>query len=98
MNGSDENRCPITDAVVYYSEVNILADYLTSLDLADTGMLNLQNNLPNFLPVDLACIYTRSLGPDTEPLYNAPHLRHCLLHQCPSMFKCLKTYCVPSHT
>ena len=34
-----------------------------------------------------------------EPLHcnNTEHLRHCAQHQCPAMFKCRGTYCIPLH-
>ena len=34
-----------------------------------------------------------------EPLHcnNTEHLRHCAQHQCPAMFKCTGSYCIPLH-
>ncbi len=50
------------------------------------------NNL-HVLPTDDACVYTRQrLG---NPLHQGQHLKHCYHYDCPGMYKCHHSYCIP---
>ena len=44
------------------------------------------------------CVYERLAG-QHQALYcqNTEHLRYCRYHQCPTMYKCRDSYCIPTH-
>ncbi len=41
------------------------------------------------------CLYRENIYGHLIPCTNAEHLQVCLEHQCPNMFKCTNTYCIP---
>ena len=49
-------------------------------------------------PNDRLCVYERLAG-QHQALYcqNTEHLRFCRYHQCPTMYKCRDSYCIPTH-
>ncbi len=57
-------------------------------DILFLASSNFQSNSSN-LPTDFACIYQREL------LDLGPNLRYCYRHECPAMYKCYHSYCIP---
>ena len=49
-------------------------------------------------PNDQICVYERLAG-QHQALHcqNTEHLRYCRYHQCPTMYKCRDSYCIPTH-
>ena len=43
------------------------------------------------------CVFERTIFGDSKYCRNSEHLRYCIDHQCPSMFSCNLTYCIPFH-
>ena len=43
------------------------------------------------------CVFERTIFGDSKYCKNTENLRNCLDHQCPSMFSCNLTYCIPIH-
>ena len=43
------------------------------------------------------CVFERTIFGDSKYCKNTEHLRYCIDHQCPSMFSCNLTYCIPFH-
>ena len=56
-----------------------------------------QNSGFEIMSTDLACTYDRNFHPEDNDLFNAPHLEWCYLHECPGMYKCFESYCIPYH-
>ena len=48
-----------------------------------------QSNFKNLLPTDIACIFQRGVHE-----YHA-NLQYCYYQQCPGMYKCYHSYCIP---
>ena len=48
-------------------------------------------------PIDLACINIRKLGKESTTWINGDHSKCCSEHECLTMFKCYKSYCIPYH-
>ncbi len=46
------------------------------------------------LPTDQACIFLRSNSLDENAKIDY-HLRYCYHHECPAMYKCYHSYCIP---
>ena len=55
------------------------------------------NNDTNYYPSVKLCIFDRDIY--GMPLFcnSTEHLENCKLHECPSMFRCLSSYCIPLH-
>ena len=55
------------------------------------------DGLRNCYPMELRCTFQRDIYGD--PLYcpNTEHLRYCYTHECPTMFKCRESFCIPIH-
>ena len=43
------------------------------------------------------CVFERTIYGDPKYCQNTNHLKNCMRHQCPSMFTCNNTYCIPFH-
>ena len=79
-----------------YSEHNTMLQTLTSDGMCPEkwSLCAVDNNI--CFPNHMICIFDR--WNDTA-LYcmNTEHLTYCENHVCPTMFKCTKSYCIPTH-
>ena len=48
-------------------------------------------------PMELRCTFQRDIYGDPMYCPNTEHLRYCYTHECPTMFKCRESFCVPSY-
>ena len=42
------------------------------------------------------CVFERNIYGDPSHCLDTEHLRHCMKFQCPSHFKCMDSYCIPT--
>ncbi len=78
----DESNCPTASSLI-----NTLYNLMNELITNDT--------VHELLATDMACSFNRHMHPEMSLLYNAPHLMFCLYHECPGMYKCHRSYCIP---
>ncbi len=71
----------------YYEE----SDYVTTIANTSKGFRH-QHDL---MVTDIACTYIKNAHTFEEILRDSPHLMFCYTHECPGMFKCYHSYCIP---
>ena len=49
----------------------------------------------NCYPMELRCTFQRDIYGDPLHCPNTEHLRYCFAHECPTMFKCNNSFCIP---
>ena len=100
----------ITDCTNNDDEENciILLSYIEESSMCETGcQLNEQCSMwsvcafiglkHSCVPNSQICVYDRNIFGETKFCSHTEHLRFCIHHKCPHMFKCKNTYCIPLH-
>ena len=63
--------------------------------LSPTSQCNLTSN--HTYPSEKVCTFERNMYGETLHCPSSEHLMYCDDHQCPGMFKCQDSYCIPSN-
>ena len=80
---NEESSCEYKRYIPIFDEAQYINQHLE-------GYGSLGGSHMDYLPTDMACVYSRSLKLDMSL-----HLKYCYSHDCPGMYKCYHSYCIP---
>lgn len=87
-DSSDEINCKSVQIdIINY----IIQEYFPCV----SGYTLCNNFAKHCFPQHEVCVFARDLKGDPLHCPDTEHLRYCEHHQCPHMYKCLRSYCIP---